>query len=171
LAEQAADHRAQNKTQAEGGAGQAEIGGAFFRRRDVGDIGVDGGIGAAGHARQGAADEQPGDGGGKAGDGVIQAQHQQRQDQDRPPPEPVRQIADQGRTQKLHGGIDEEQPAAPARRAGQRLMGQFRDDAGRYRNDQPQADRVDQHGHEDEEECEAAGIHQTDFAMSRSLNF
>ena len=69
--------RTSKVAQAEGSADQSEIGGAFFRRRDIGDIGIGSGIGRPRHARQRPADEQPGDGGREPGDQIIHAQHRQ----------------------------------------------------------------------------------------------
>lgn len=157
VADDAAECGADDEADAEGGTREAEIRGALLRRRNVGDVGVDRRIGRARYAGEKAAHEQPDDGRRKAGDQVIDAERDERNDQHGTASKPVAQIAEDGRAEKLHQREDEHQPTAPARRARQAFAGQFGDDLGCHRNDDAKTDRVDQHGDEDEGQREAAG--------------
>ena len=74
--------------------------------------------------------------------------------QHRPAAKPIAEIADQRRENELHSGIGEEQPAAVNRRMPHIRTGQFLKIFGQNRNDDPDADNIQQQDHEDE--CQAA---------------
>ncbi len=157
IADDAAECRPDDEADAEGRARQSEIRRALLGRRHVRDIGVDRRVGRARDARQEASDEQPGDGRRRARDRIIDRERDQRDDEHGPAAEAVAQVSDRRRAQELHQRIDEQQPAAPARRPAQALARQLFDDGGRDRDDDAQPDRVDQHGREDEGQRIPAG--------------
>ena len=93
---------AMHEADAEGHADLAEGGGALFRRRDVGDVGVGGGEAGAGDARQHAADEQQRQRLRHRHQDEVQAQAEVGQQDHRPPAEAVRQRALDRREHELH---------------------------------------------------------------------
>ncbi len=150
LAEQAAQGRTQDEAEAEGRADHAEGPCPLFRRGDVGDVGVGGGIAGRGDPRHDAADEQPGQARGQGHHQIVHRQAEVGSQDDRPPPEPVRQGAQQRRADELnhreHGGEHPE----PGRRAGgvaaQEALHQPRPDGA----DHPHRQDIQGHGHIDE---------------------
>ncbi len=157
LAEHAADGGSDDKANAESGAHQTEICRTLVGRAYIGDIGIRGGIGGAGDAGKQAGDEQPRDRRRQRGDQIVDAQHGQRGDQDRSTPESIAQVADGGCTEKLHQGEHEVEPAAPKRGGAHALSGQFTDELRDYRDDDAEADGIDQHGDENKRQRVTAG--------------
>ena len=151
-AEQAADRRPEHEAEAEGSADEPEALRALFRRSDVGDVGVRGGIRRAGDSRDEAADEQPRKSRGQSHDDIVDAEREQRRQQHGSPAETIAEIAHERRAEELRDRVDEVQPAAVAGSLAQAFAGELHDQLGHHRDDDPEADRVDQDRDEDEED-------------------
>jgi hypothetical protein len=127
-------------------------------RCDVGDIGVGGGIAGAEHAGQNAADQQQPEMRGKAHHRVVEREAGQRGKQNPLAAEPVGQTADNRREDELHAGIAGGQPSAQHHGIVGFQPGHILDQGRHDRHDQPDADHVDQHGDENEDEGVLAGL-------------
>jgi RecB family exonuclease len=75
---------------------------------------------------------------------------QQREQQHRPATEPVAQVTEYRRAEELHERIYERQPAAVAGSLIDADAGQLHQQPRQHRQDDAEADRIDQHGDEDE---------------------
>ena len=146
----AAERRADDEAKAERHTDQPEIGGAALGRRDIGDIGISGREGRAGDPRHQPRRDQPGQRRRKAHGDIVEAIGQQAGEQHRPPSEAIGQSADHRAGDELGDGVEEHHPAADQRRGVERLAGQRDDQTGQHRDDDPEANGVDQHRHEDE---------------------
>jgi hypothetical protein len=99
---------------------------------------------------QHAPDEQPEDRRRQGREQEIGAEAEDRQQQKRPPPEPVRQVARQRREQELCQAEGREHHAADHRRAVQRHAADLFDQRRRDRDDQAKAHHVQEHGDQHE---------------------
>ena len=77
---------------------------------------------------------------------IIDREGEHRDDQHRPPPEAIAEIADHRPGEELREREHGEQPARDARRGGEIEMPELRDQRGQHRHDDAEADHVDQHG-------------------------
>jgi hypothetical protein len=156
-AEQPANRRSEHEADAECGADEAEVLRALLGRTDVRDVGVCRRVRSAGYACDEAAGEQPPQHRRESHDEVVDTQRKQRSQQHRAPSEPIAEIADNRRAEELGDGINEIQPAAVARGLAQARAAQVHDQRRQHGNDDPEADRVDQHRDEDKDDRGAVG--------------
>ena len=151
-AEQTAERRADHESDAEGRADQAEVLRPFLRRGDVGDIGSGRGEAGGGDARDQPSDVEPAERRRRGHDQIVAAQTEDRDQQHRTAPEPVRQRTDDGRGDELHqrpaGGED----LHIVQRLGRRASGHGLDQVRQHRDDDAERDHVHQRGGEDEAE-------------------
>ena len=136
--------------------------GAFVRRRDVGHVGRRCREGGPGNARDDASDEEVPDEWRDRHHEVVEGQPQQRQEKHRPAPVAVRQIAQDRRKHELHESVSEDEIAADNRRVGdaapRQVLKQFWED----RDDDADADHVDQDGGENAHQGQSgsrSGLH------------
>ncbi len=156
-AEEAAERGAQHEADAERRPDQAEVLRPLLRRRDVGDVGSGGGEAGRGDARDQAAEEKPGQVRRHGHDDVVHPQAEDGDQQDRPPAEPVRQGADDGRGEELHHRPGGREDQDVVQGLGGRPAGHFLDQVGQHRDDDPERDHVHQGGGEDEAEGGGTG--------------
>src|SRR6202034_4171180 len=151
-AEQSADRGPEYEADAERRSHETEMLGALLRRADVGHVGIRGRERGSRDAGDHAAREQPADHRRRAHDQVVAPQRPQRKQQYRAAPEAVAEVSEHRRAEELHQRVDERQPAAVGRRAVHGDPGQLHDEARQHRQDDAEADRVDQHRDEYEGE-------------------
>jgi hypothetical protein len=156
-AEEAAERRPQDEADAEGRADQPEVLRALLGRGDVGDERVGRREGRPGHAGDRAAEEQPRERGGQAHHDVVDAERADREEQHRAAPVAVGEVAEDGRAHELHRRVDEREPAAVDRGLADGVAGQLDEQPRQDRDDQPEADDVEQDGDDDEDERVLAG--------------
>ena len=163
LAEHAADQRAGDETDAEGGADQPEIRRPLLRRRDVGDIGGGGRHRRAHDAADDARQRDDPQIGRHRQQDVVDAEAGERDQHDRPAAEAVRQRAEGGAEEELHQRVERQQQAVEGSRLADRvaaeLLHQERDD----RQHDADAEDVDDHGPEQDHELGAL-LHRDDAA-------
>ena len=159
MAEQPTEQRAQHEAESERRTDDAETGRALLRWRDIGDVSTGGGHRCTGQAVQHAGDEQPADARHQRHRHVVEAGAEHRHQQHRPPTEPVRQGAEHRREQEQHDRVGGPQVTDDLRRITFGTTLQFPDQMRPHRNQEPEAERVQQQGHEDEGESGAAGRH------------
>ncbi len=155
LAEQPADHRPDSEADAEGNADQAEIAGTVLVIADIGDIGRASGETAAGNTGKQPPDDQHPETRGGSTDEIVERKREDRDKQDRPPPEAIRQIAEERRKDKLHRRIDDEQPPAIERRPAHILAGEFPQKGREDRHDDGDPDNIEDEDHENDEQTAA----------------
>jgi len=148
-AEQPADDRPENETDAEHRAQHAEALGPMLGLGDVGDIGIgDRGIGLHQTAHQTGCD-QHGDRGGHCGRKKVQGQAAKAEQQHRSAPEAVGQRAQDRRAKKVGRSERKRHDAQPVSLVG-RTLGETADEAWQHRHDDADRDHVDQDREHDE---------------------
>ena len=150
--QQAADRGAQDEAAAERRADQPELLRALGGRGHVGDVGVGGREGRARDPGERAPEEEPRERRGEAHDQEVDPEGAHGEEQHRAPPEAVAQVAEHGRAQELQRRVREREPAAVDRGLAQALPRELDDQLGHHGHDQPEADRVEQHRDEDEQD-------------------
>ena len=169
--EQAADGRTDDEADTERRPHETEILRAPRRRGDVRDVGVRRREGCARHARHHAPDEQPRDHGRKSHDQVVATEREQREQQHRPAPEAIAQVAEHRGAEELQQRVHERQPAAVNGGPVHAHSGELHDEPRQDRQDDAKADRVDQHGDEDEREGATAGFAQAHEGLSARTRY
>src|SRR5205085_7813215 len=114
-AKQTADSGAEDESEAESRAHDAEVGGAFFRRTNVGDVGHGSGEIRAGDAGENASNEKPVDVGGENENDVIDSRGEERGEDDFAAAKPIREAADDRRAHELHQRVESAERAVEAR--------------------------------------------------------
>ena len=146
-AQQAADRRAEDESQPERRAHQAHAAGAVLRRGDVGDVGLRGGNVRAGNAADDARDEQQHQRAGERERHVREAGAEQADQDDRLAADLVGPAAPDRREHELHQR--EARAQQPDRECGRaERLGVER----QQRNDDAEAEQVDEDGNEDDDE-------------------
>ena len=155
--EQAPEGGAEDEAEPEGDPHEAVVAGAGLRGRHVGDVGVGGGDAGPHDPGDGAANEEPADGRREALHEVVDAEPEQRAEDDRPPAEAVGEGAQDGGAQELHQGVegDDDAVVEPCPRvvAGRELP----DELGQDGDDDAQPEDVDEQGDEDEDHPRLSG--------------
>jgi len=147
--QQSARGRPDDKAQPERHPHQPEAGGALFRRGDVGDRGIGGGIAGARDPGDHPADHQPPQRRGEPLDRIVDRHRQHACQHHRSSPEAVGQIADHRREHELHRRIARTQPAGIDRSGVERDMRQPHDQLGHDGDNDPEPENVDQHDRKD----------------------
>jgi hypothetical protein len=151
LAEDAAERRAEDEADAEGGADQPEALGAVLGRGDVGERRGRRAERRAEHAGDQPPEEQQSERMGEPHQHIVDGEASERQQQHRPAAEAIAEIAGERPAQELHQRIDDRQPPTHADRRGQVELADLHDEARQHRDDDAEADRVDQDGGDDED--------------------
>ena len=119
---------------------------------------------AAGHAGDGAQNEQHPKRRQKRHGGVVERRPADRGDQDGLPADAVRQAAEQGREQELHQGVErQEEAVGQARRA---PAGRRAEQVGQDRQHQADAGGIENDGQEDRQEAGGLGHGKRDRGRS-----
>ena len=150
LAQKAANRRSGDEADTERRSHKAEIARPLGGGGDVGDRGLCRGIAAAEDARQGTRDEQPGQGLDDGQQRIVDRESAEREQQHAPPPETVRQIAEDRRGDKSCDRHDQADPRPDLDRAGQVDRADFHYQLRQHRHDDAEADRVHENGCDDE---------------------
>ena len=152
VAEHAADQRADDEAQAERRADHAEALRAFFRRSDVGDVGIRSREAGRGRRRDDPADEQPRQVGRQRHEHEVQAEPQAGDQDHRAPAIAIGESALDRRTEELHQRERERERTGPVRRGGGVATDELLHQVRQHRDDHPECQHVDQHGDEDEDQ-------------------
>lgn len=150
LAKEPSDSGACDKADAERGADEAKVARAFFRLGDIGDRGLGCRIAAAEDARQGARDEQPWQCLDDRQQRIVDREPTEREQQHAPPPEMVRQIAEDRRGKEGRNRHDEPDPRADLDRVWQVDPADLHHELRQHRHDDAEADRVHEDCHDNE---------------------
>ena len=145
LAEQSAEDRAKDEAEAKSGAENAEGAATLFRRGDIGDIGVGDRDGAGEDAGERAAEEQDAERRGEAEDHHVDAEHRDRDQQDRAAAILVGQAAEQRHGEEIGHREDDRQPAVRLDRDLDGLVGQLGQQGRHDRHDQAEGQHVEGH--------------------------
>jgi hypothetical protein len=145
--EHAAQRRPEHETETERGADEPVRAGAIFRFRDVGDVGARRGDVSARQPVDDAREKEH-------REAVREREHHEAddgtgetEDEHRPPAVPVGQIAEDGRRDKLTDREDRKEQPDLERRGAERLRVKRK-----QRDDDPEADQVDENRQKDDEE-------------------
>jgi hypothetical protein len=156
-AEEPAQERPEDEAHPEPRRDQAEILRPFAGVRDVGHEGERGRMRRRRHARDEPARKQEPDGARHRHHHVIRRHDRHGDEQDGPPPEPVRQRADGGGEAELHDRVGRREDAAPKRGVGDRDAAHLGDEVRHDRQDQPDAHGVERDGDHDEDDRQPHG--------------
>ncbi len=156
IAQKAAQARSDDEAEPERAAEDAVGRGTLLLRRDVGDVGIGGGEARRRHAQHHARDEQQPQGGRQREHDEIDGQAGVGDEDDRPPPEAVRQRALHRRERELHDGKHRAEHAHPPGRPGDAAAGKLFDQMRQHRNHDAERKHVQHHGDEDERDRGAA---------------
>jgi hypothetical protein len=132
---------------------------ALRGRRDVGDERVGGAVDGARDAGERAAREQPAEVRRQAHQPVVHGEARERHQQHRTPPVVVAEVAEQGPEQELQRRKDAHQIAADARGTREVHVAELHHELGQHRHDDAEADGVDEHGEQHENERIVASRH------------
>jgi hypothetical protein len=149
--------RADHEADAKGHADQPEGRSAFFRRGDIGDIGIGRRETRPRDPRDDPPGHQPAHRRGKGLKQIVEPERQHRRQQDRAPSETIGQVPDDRREHELHGRIARAQPSGILRGLRDRDMGQMHDQPRKDRDDDAKAEHVDQDNAQHEAERGAMG--------------
>ena len=159
--EQAADRRAEDEAEAEGGAHQPEGRAALLGCGHVGEDGIGRDVDRAGDPGDETADEQPADGRRRGHERIIGREGEHGKEQDGPPAETVAEIAEHRPGEELRTRISDEHIARDPRRLGEVDMAEMDDEAGQDRQHDAEADRVDQHRRQHDRHRAVVETHQS----------
>src|SRR5205823_6144010 len=137
----------------EGDPNQAEVRGALFWRTDVGDVGADWRERRAENTGDDATEHEPRDGRRQTEQDVVEAEPGQGEEDDRPPPESVRERAEHWRAEELHDRVDRHEQPEHEGRLADRTAEQVLNESGQDGNDQTHAQYVDEQGDEYEDDA------------------
>ena len=156
IAQQSAGRRAEHEAGAERRSHAAEDRGAPLWRREVGDVGKGRGNAGRGDAGDQPANEQPRQRRRHRHQHIVRGEAEVREQDDRPPAEPVGEAAEHRREHELHqcpGRAEQaEDPCCLRGVIGDKALDQL----GQDRHDQPEREHIEQDGDEDESDGAAA---------------
>ena len=155
--EQPPEGGAEDEAEPEGDAHEPVVAGAGLGGRHVGDVGVGGGDAGPHDPGDGAAQEEPADGGREALHEVVDAEPEQRAEDDGPAAEAVGEGAEDRCAQELHQRVERDDDPVVEPRPRVVASRELPDELGQHGDDDAQPQDVDEQGDEDEDHPRLTG--------------
>ena len=150
LCDDAAQRRADDETEAECHADDAEIYATALGGRDIGEVRIGGRKGRAGDPGDDPRRDEPPQVRRERHDEIVGAEGNEAGEEHRAAAEAIRQPADNRAAEKLHRSVKKTDPAGDGGSVGKAAPGPADDQSRKDRNDNAEPDRIDEDGNEQE---------------------